>query len=97
VIFHSVDVFSSNIEGVLFRWVALLATQGVLFAGVLFTWLSSRRQVGDVKDLAAPTGNGFAKEMKEAVKEIKETVTRVENKVDTHIQDHARSSFRDNQ
>jgi len=102
VTFHLVDILSGATEGTIFRWVSLLLANFVLMSGIIFTYLASKQQVSKVSDqatraaeLALPTGNGFAKEMREAVTEIKETVKRVENKVDTHIQDHARQSLKD--
>jgi hypothetical protein len=83
-----------------FRWAALIIGQIVIFTGLLLSYFSTRKGVSNVSDqatlaatLAAPTGNGFAKDVKDALAEIKASVSRVEHKVDTHIQDHARVSL----
>lgn len=87
---------------VLFRWATLLTGQGVLLAGIIFGYFATRTKVKEVSDqattaaeLAKPTGNGYAKRTEEALSEIKASLVRVESKVDTHIQDHAHSSFKD--
>lgn len=95
------------IPDAIFRWASLLVVQGVMAIGMVLGYLGTRKKVDDVKDqasdakvqatlaaeLAAPTGNGYAGRTEDALREIKDAIVRVEQKVDTHIQDHARSSF----
>lgn len=82
-------------EGAIFRWATLLTVQGVMFAGIIAGYFSTRHKVAEVKTLAEPTGNGHAKRVEDGLKELKQYLERVETKVDTHIQDHARSSLKD--
>jgi esterase/lipase len=90
------EVTGEATSDVIFRWATLLTVQGVILAGIIAGYFSTRHKVAEVKTLAEPTGNGHAKRMENGLKEIKEYLDRVEHKVDTHIQDHASSSLRDN-
>lgn len=87
---------------VLLRWATLLIGQGVIVISAYLGYRSITGKVDGVKDqatlaatLAEPTGNGFAKDMRESMKFLSEAIIRVEQKVDTHIQDHARQSFKE--
>jgi len=81
---------------VIFRWASLMIVQGVIFAGMAFGYFSTRSKVREVKTLSEPTGNGHAKRVEDALSELKTSVGRVENKIDTHVMDHASSSLKDN-
>lgn len=59
--------------------VTTLATSGVLHSKL-------RSRIDRVEKLAEPTGNGFAAEVKDALKSI-------EAKLDGHIGDHARADL----
>lgn len=85
---------------VLYRWATLLVGQFVILGVAYLGYRSVAGRVDGVKDqatlaasLAEPTGNGFAKDMRDSMKFLSEAIIRVETKVDTHIQDHARSSL----
>lgn len=103
MILHLVDeLVKTDQSDVLLRWAALLIGQGVIIISIIFTYLGTRQKVNGVKDqatlaatLAEPTGNGFAKDMRDSMRFLSEAIIRVESKVDTHIQDHARSSFKE--
>ncbi len=88
------EVTDAATGDVIFRWATLLTVQGVMFAGMIFNHFSTRSKVKEVKTLAEPTGNGFAKRTEESLKEIKDYLIHVNDKVDTHIMDHARVSLR---
>jgi hypothetical protein len=96
------DSISNVQEGTIFRWTALLIGQAVIVFTVIMGYLGTRKKVSDVSDqatkaaeLAEPTGNGFAKDMRDSMKFLSDAILRVEDKVDTHIQDHARQSLKD--
>jgi hypothetical protein len=95
-------IVGSAQSDVLYRWATLLIGQAVLFGVAYLGYKGITNKVDGVKDqatlaatLAEPTGNGFAKDMRDSMKFLSEAIIRVETKVDTHIQDHARSSFKD--
>ena len=95
------EVAGNAPEDVIFRWATLLTVQGVMFAGIIFGYFSTRNKVRDVSDqatlaaeLARPTGNGYAGRSEAALADIKATVIRVEQKVDAHLQDHSSVSLR---
>ena len=54
---------------------------------ILAAHISTSRKVEEVRQLSAPTGNGFAAD-------VKASLRRIEDKVDRHIEDHAQVSVR---
>lgn len=94
---------------VLYRWATLLLVQGGFWFTAWLGYKGIKAKLEDAKQTAAiaaegvkPISNGFAKGTKDSLAEIKELICevrkdtrRIEDKVDTHIQDHARSSLKD--
>lgn len=86
------------------RMIVIVVT---IIAGVVVTWIKTSRgleKVGKKTDraieLAVPTGNGFAKETKDALASIRALIgefkkeaetrdARIEEKLDAHLQAHA--------
>lgn len=94
---------------VLYRWATLLLVQGGFWFTAWLGYKGITAKLKDAREVAAiaaegikPISNGFAKGTKDSLQEIKELICevrkdnrRIEDKVDSHISDHARQSFKD--
>jgi len=60
-------------------------------------WLSGRRtraRVAEVRALAEPTGNGFARDVRQALTRIEAELQQVRTDMTQHLRDHATPSSR---
>lgn len=56
--------------------------------------IKTKRQVEEVRRLAEPTGNGFARGVLRSFERIEGQLTRVEGKIDDHVASHADQDIR---
>lgn len=60
---------------------------------VIIGYWKSKASVEEVRRLAAPTGNGFAADMRRVLREIQESQARTESALIAHLSDHARAAI----
>jgi hypothetical protein len=73
------------------NWQAIGAGVGVVIVATYNRWEArkTRKTAEKAVELSAPTGNGFAKSVKDSLARIESKVDRTEEKIDHHIAAHA--------
>jgi hypothetical protein len=74
-------------------WV-FLGTTATAVTTLLGDGYRTRRRVGEVRELAEPTGNGFAATVKGALERIERDIREVRVDLSRHLHDHAAGSIR---
>lgn len=96
------------LDDALFRWATLIGGQATIVAGLYWNRTSAANRAAEAKQTAeaakvaaektakavAPVSNGFATDMREGLRELKELVKEVNAKVDSHIGAHAAADVR---